>query len=161
MIVCAAIRVAGGMILEKTIDIIWGDFFGYLEASIGIMVVSVTAFRSLLGVKASERRQKRVIPYSYRKRFMPWKASGTTESDMEPSSLPAIPSATLTGMRTFINGRGALQSRLEEEEEAAAAAARTSIKVTHHLSVRSEHSVCSIIRSFNGIHDLLTLRLNT
>ena len=134
------------MIAIQTIDIRWGDFWGYIEAAVGVIVVSITAFRSLLGTKSLQRQQQRLPPYTRRKIFMPWKTTSTEESDIDPRSLPAIPGPTLTGMRTFINGQGDSRSSLDndEEEEIVAAARRKAIKVTHSLSTHSEYNVRNI-----------------
>ena len=143
MIIITAVRVSIKSVVGNSIDIQWGDFWAQVEGSVAIIVVSITAFRSLLGMKAGERRQKRFTPDEHRKRFLPWKASSSSskESDVKPASLPAIPGATLTGMRTFIDGSGNSRNELEEE----AAAVRKAIKVTHYLSTHSEHQVCGII----------------
>ena len=143
IIVFSVLRVTDGLTNGQSIDVLWGDFWGQIQASIAIIVVSITAFRSLLGIKAMERRQKRASPYHYRKRS---KASSSTEqSDMEVASLPAIPRATLTGMRTFIDGRGDSRFIPLEEDEDMAAARRKAIKVTHSLSSYTEYSVRCVI----------------
>lgn len=96
-----------------TVDVQWNVFWQITEASVAVTVVSLTAFRSLYGIKTLQQEQHD------KKRFVPWSSSnrrnlfsrkkkrvdqfGDTITD-DRYSLPSIPRATLTGMRTFIGG---------------------------------------------------------
>lgn len=106
MIIVAIIRVSGLHDRKaNAIDLVWEYHWQWVEVCIAILMVSVTAFRSFF-IQHSGRNQsppKRpwysgikaaVAKYSY------------TSSGIEPPDreLPTIPGATMTGMRTFIEG---------------------------------------------------------
>lgn len=97
-----------------TVDVQWNVFWQIIEASVAVTVVSLTAFRSLYRIKTQQQEQKN------KKRNEPWLSSyrknmfnrrkqrrvdefGDSISE-EHYSLPSIPGATLTGMRTMIGG---------------------------------------------------------
>lgn len=83
----------------------WEIFFQQIEASISVMTVSMTAFRSLLGLNAPKSRQKKERAwYSYRRILSIKKEQKSSESELNRNQLPAIPGATFTGIRTFIRG---------------------------------------------------------
>lgn len=63
-----------------------------MEAAIAVIMVSVTAFRSLLGIKAQKAREKRKQSKVLVRYF---KKTPQNESDLV--QLPSIPGATLTG----------------------------------------------------------------
>lgn len=70
-----------------------------------MITVSLTAFRSLLGLRARKfREEKERSWYLYRRMILFKKGRETSESELSEDQLPTIPSATLTGMRTFIRG---------------------------------------------------------
>lgn len=99
----------------KTIDVQWKFFWQIIEASVAVTAVSLTAFRSLYGIKTLQQEREK------KKRYEPWLSSsyrknlfnrrkqrrvdefGNPILDEDPS-LPSIPGATLTGMRTMISG---------------------------------------------------------
>ncbi|KAL8724605.1 MAG: hypothetical protein Q9166_007852 [cf. Caloplaca sp. 2 TL-2023] len=115
MFAICLVRMIGETIDGKTgttIDIQWNLFWQITEASVAVTVVSLTAFRSLYGIKTLQQEQKN------KKRYGPWFSSfrenmlnrrkqrrvdefGDTIPD-EHYSLPSIPGATLTGMRSII-----------------------------------------------------------
>lgn len=97
-----------------TVDLQWNVFWHMAEASVAVTVVSLTAFRSLYGIKTLQQEKKN------KKRYEPWISSsrknlfsrrkqrrvdefGDTIVDNN-YSLPSIPGATLTGIRTIIGG---------------------------------------------------------
>lgn len=103
MIITAIVRVSGLLLSSKNIDVQWEVFFQQVEASVSVITVSLTAFRSLLGVKAlNSRKKKEQAWYSYRRIVLLKKGRKTSESELNGDQLPSIPSATLTEIRTFI-----------------------------------------------------------
>ena len=99
MCVVALIRVSG---LQKGdfIDETWEIFWQQVEACVAVMLVSVTAFRSFFVSSDSKQSPKKVAPINQqvsRKRPFDWTRTAGHR-------LPKIPSATLTGLRTFIRG---------------------------------------------------------
>ena len=103
MIIIAIIRVSRLRLDSKSYDDQWALFFKYVEASVSVITVSITAFRSLLGLKALKSRKKRAW-YSYWQTALRRKGHKSSESELNGDNLPSIPGATLTGMRTFIRG---------------------------------------------------------
>lgn len=105
MIIVAIVRISRLPLSHESIDLQWAIFFQQVEASISVMTVSLTAVRSLLGVKAMNSREKKErVWYSYRRIALLKKGHKPSESEVDGDPLPFIPSATLTGMRTFIVG---------------------------------------------------------
>ena len=100
MIVVAAIRMsgiqAGG---GSTEDIVWAVLWYQVEACIAVIMVSIIAFRSAVVAESSRKTRRR------------WYSPGESlwnrrkQSGEKVGSLPDIPSATLTGMNTLINGK--------------------------------------------------------
>lgn len=135
-----------------TVDVQWNVFLQITEASVAVFVVSLTAFRSLYGIKTLRQEQKN------KKRYEPWLSSyrknlfsrrkqrrvdefGDTIPD-EHYSLPSIPGATLTGMRTMIGGttlstRHDLLSVDERQKEEEPGVIRVIDDIDIHQSVRS------------------------
>ncbi|KAL8724159.1 MAG: hypothetical protein Q9181_006953 [Wetmoreana brouardii] len=111
------VRTTGEIIDGNTgsaVDVQWNIFWQITEASVAVTVVSLTAFRSLYGIKTLQQEQRN------KKQHGPWLSSyrmnmfnrkkqrrvdefGDTIAD-EHYSLPSIPGATLTGIRTMIGG---------------------------------------------------------
>lgn len=105
MIIIAIMRASGLLRSNRTIDVQWEVFFQHIEASVSVTTVSLTAFRSLLGVRALNSREKKERAwYSHRRILFLKKGRKTSESDFNGDQLPSIPSATLTGLPTFIRG---------------------------------------------------------
>lgn len=80
----------------------WNVFWQQMETLVAIIMVSLTAFRSLYVAEASKASDKQSpkhwIPSTNRLNFMR-KLKGSNEQD---ERLPSIPNATMTGMRTVI-----------------------------------------------------------
>ena len=99
-----------GEVKNHNIDLQWSLFWQQMETSISIIVVSVTGFRTLLGMRASKKRQQSEKRWdrlqSYRQRLLrkALRRDPADRSVLVKNALPDIPNATLTGMRSFING---------------------------------------------------------
>ena len=98
-----------GFKYRGTFDTVWLFTWHHIEACVAVIMISITAFRSIY---ASSQRTSRA-----RKRFAndkPWysgpvaamrrKRALDRKDEESVAGLPTIPSATLTGMRTFIQG---------------------------------------------------------
>lgn len=129
MIIIAIVRISGLRIETAILDIVWELFWQQTEAAIAVIMVSITAFRSLLGVKANKTRgqmatqrswnlshdhqhhhQHRDYPKVQAGYFKKTKTTRThDESEFEP--LPSIPGASCTGIRTFICGETILSDK--------------------------------------------------
>lgn len=122
MIIIAIVRISGLRIEKAILDIVWELFWQQAEAAVAVIMVSITAFRSLLGIKAQQTRENdtakrswtlshhrlpKVVQTGYFK-----KTTTTTiydESEFEP--LPSIVGENFTGMRTCIYGDVDLSDR--------------------------------------------------
>jgi hypothetical protein len=84
----------------------WAIFWQQFEGCIAVLMVSLTAFRTLFVSKSHILDQQRIIPsYSYRNRHRIFykQAEKTFADDLKnPHVSIAVPSATLTDMRTLI-----------------------------------------------------------
>ena len=102
MAVIAIVRISGLQIAGTNIDVQWMIFWQHIEATVAVIMVSLTAFRSIFGIKAQQNEvRKNRAWYSYRERLLrsPRKRSADTESY---DKLPSIPGGTMTGMRSFV-----------------------------------------------------------
>lgn len=81
-------------------------FLLQLEASIAVLVASVSAFRSLFASEGSRaaRRKPKIGWTAGSNLCKRKKRSPHSDSDLETNGLPPIPSATMTGLRSFIRG---------------------------------------------------------
>lgn len=111
--IVAIVRVAGYHINGGTVDVTWQAFWIYVETAIAMIMVSLSAFRSLL-VNRSPRPsdEKRRWPMHPFRNGLLRKSKRSDKSEWEDAghgNLPEIPSATFTGIRTFIrrNNRSA------------------------------------------------------
>ncbi|PSN61404.1 hypothetical protein BS50DRAFT_578420 [Corynespora cassiicola Philippines] len=96
--------------VSRARDVPWTILWVYLESAVAVIMVSLTAFRTLFTLRREERRQReerlKWSPNTWKDVAMPWRKEAWTssiESDTE-QGLPEIPNATLTGMRTAIWG---------------------------------------------------------
>lgn len=100
MIIITIIRISG-FVIKGQFDIVWGLFWHQMEGVVAIIMVSLTTFRSLLGIKALKAREKKKLErywFSHRPQLLARHFKKATQQ------LPSVSGATLTGMRTFING---------------------------------------------------------
>lgn len=110
MIIIAIIRISGLHKNHSATDPVWAVFWHQVEAAVAIITVSITAFRSLLGIKALKSRERKNRERSWfshhqqkiRARYF----QKSTQDEPTLGQLPSIPAATLTGIRTFINDNG-------------------------------------------------------
>ena len=89
---------------------IWAIFLQQVEACIAVLMLSLTAVRTLyVPAKNSQGQQKHKTSYSHRKRLWPSSKSLQDERYIELS----VPRATLTGMRTVIPGTQSISWPIE------------------------------------------------
>ncbi|MCJ1387790.1 hypothetical protein MMC18_000633 [Xylographa bjoerkii] len=169
LVIVTIVRVSG-LRLDGKVDSVWETYWIIIGAEVGLILTASTAFRMLF-VHNNERlqqsprggwqwytRSKRLL----RRTFTPrtWRTKSTGGSSDRSSGernyndvadLPPIPRGTMTGVRTFINGRGKtvarasqlMQSQMMEEEEDAVPLAGVekhgrSISVQHDITSKSE-----------------------
>ena len=100
----ASIRAYGSLIHQRRSGPIWALFWLQSEASVAVCMVSITAFQSVFVSKNRKAKDRNPRPWvsSTVARLRLQRNLGTEEHNLQ--HLPTIPSATLTGMRTFIHG---------------------------------------------------------
>lgn len=108
MALIALVRI-GGYRIQGKIDITWQVFWQYIEACIAIIMGSATAFRTLFVGENSRQTPEKKPSYSFRLHLLRRNDSTGERSDWEGANerhLPIVPSATLSGLRTFIHRHG-------------------------------------------------------
>ena len=117
MIILAIIRIAKIQANRDVARMIWIILWQQIEASTAVIVISLSAFRSFFVARESRLRHDRI---RHRQWYMDRKnriasalrrkrlrsGSGSESGSQELNHLVAIPRATMTGLRTFINGGG-------------------------------------------------------
>ena len=119
MAVIASIRVSG-LKFRGIFDEVWLYLWQQIEACIAVIMISLTAFRSVFVDSESSRARRE-------RAKKPWYSStiaairrtkmqrGSDEEAIQ--GLPSIPSATLTGMRTIIQGGRHVRTNEDTTEE--------------------------------------------
>ena len=118
MAMIAVIRMAGVRLDGDIADIVWACFWQQQECSIAVIMISVSAFRSFFVASSSKDSPGQPSkPWKLKLSRKYWNMDDSAESNTH--GLPQIPSATMTGMRTFIAGAGAeaaeFQKRVSEK----------------------------------------------
>jgi len=108
MVVIAIVRISGIKLAGGSVDIVWLVFWQQQESSVAVIMVSMSAFRSLFvesGGAAGPRRHPKYSANRWRRRRLVRRALGSEDQhdDLERNmDLPQIPRATLTGMSETI-----------------------------------------------------------
>ncbi|KAA6411799.1 MAG: hypothetical protein FRX48_03949 [Lasallia pustulata] len=163
---CTIVRISG-LILNGKIDFQWETYWLSIQANVGIIMTAITAFRTFFISRSNERAQlpggrglrwytqstqafRRILtPWSWRPMSATKISAGS--SNEEIMELPRTSRATMTGVRTFINGpensavagSQLTRSAVREENEGIWPLPEQgqdsgSIKVQHDVSVTSE-----------------------
>ena len=98
-----------GLEYHGTFDTVWLFTWHHIEACVAVIMISITAFRSIyvssLQTSRARKQQANNKPwYSSPAAAIRRKRALDRKDDEFVAGLPTIPSATLTGMRTFIQG---------------------------------------------------------
>lgn len=109
--------------VNDKIDPIWGLYWQYITAEVGIIMAALTAFRQLFVAHSNEKgqqslelfqkwnsRSKQLIrrmltPSRWRTKTMSVNTTGKGDGD-QSYILPPVPRGIMTDIRTFINGQG-------------------------------------------------------
>ncbi len=147
MIMIAIVRVSALRIENPHIDGQWVLFWQDMEASVAVIMVSLTAFRSLLGIKALKAREKREqLWFSYRRNLLTRNFKKTSQDKSEVEQLPSIPGATLAGVHTFICSDGSWKTSMamgmthksNDDWPRAEGHETQNVKASHQFSTESE-----------------------
>lgn len=101
MIIIACIRIIGFTLFDHEIS--WNLFWLQVEGSVAVIMVSVTAFRSVFASQRSEARDRKARAW-YSSTVAKLRRQKASSENYDLEDLPSIPSATMSGMRTFIRG---------------------------------------------------------
>lgn len=120
----AALTRAAGYRVHGVIDFTWEIFWQWMECGIAVIMGSAAAFRTLF-VQDQIKEKNKGPSYSMRQRLMQrWKRSYELSLEDGEQNLPQIPSATLSGLRTFLrrNNRSAgattfMRSEFDDSDE--------------------------------------------
>lgn len=106
MVIVAAIRVSG-LDFRGKFDTVWLFVWSQIESCVAVSMISLTAFRSAFVYSESSRARREGAKrpwYSSSIEAIRRKRAQRLSDEEATQGLPTIPSATLSGMRTFIHG---------------------------------------------------------
>jgi len=129
--IVSVVRIAGGMI-NGMVDPAWVNFWLQVEAAVAVMIVSITAYRSLFIMnKSSNGKSPKQHSTTYKRKL--WSRGRQQGHEVQ---LPTLPNPALTGMRTVIGraGGGAAMGSREEFFE----------RCGRSIHVMREHEVTSV-----------------
>ncbi len=112
MAITASVLVSG-LDFRGKIDDVWLFVWQQIEACVAVVMISLTAFRSVfVGTESFRARREPDKKLWQIDSFLAFKRKKIARGSIEESmlGLPTIPSATLTGMRSFIQGGRHTQS---------------------------------------------------
>jgi hypothetical protein len=167
VIVIVTVVRASGIHQGDKLDSVWETFWQMMSAEVGLIMTSITAFRAFFVARSNERGQQRPRSreqWSSKSRLLirrlltpsRWRQGGSSltlgrssgqvsRGNKAEKNLPSIPRATMTGIRTFINGQGStkmgasqmMQSQVSEDTEDSWPMSRE-IQVQYEISSNSE-----------------------
>lgn len=108
MILTAIVRISAIRIGKKSVDLVWLNFWQIIESALAVGMVCISAFRSVfIGINAQSKQPWKQPWYAHEKNpknIHKRKNWMDIESD-ETETLPEIPRATMTGIRTLVRGK--------------------------------------------------------
>lgn len=136
MAIIAIARMSGINLTSKNVDIVWLAFWQQQECSVAVIMISISAFRSLFVANASKGPSpKDFSKPRYRNRLY----LKFTGSDKDTGfGLPHIPGATLTGMRSVIRDGGQSEDLVPRPQDAWAPGKTCSSQEVDIVSKESE-----------------------
>lgn len=136
MAIIAVARMSGINLTSGVVDIVWLAFWQQQECSIAVIMISITAFRSLFVVGTSNRPSPKDFSRPrYRNRLYQKFAGSDKDTGF---GLPQIPGATLTGMRSMIRDGGQSEDLVQRPQEALAPRKIGSFQEVNTVSTQSE-----------------------
>ena len=117
---------ASGLEWQDKLDVLWEVYFQIVAAEVGLILVSMTAFRALFVSRAARNQhsphkgpsvwlksryflRNLIDPRRWISKYSKDMTGGQKDDTMKDGingELPSIPGATMTGMNTFINRQG-------------------------------------------------------
>ena len=121
MVLVTIVRMAGIKLGSSgSVDIVWLAFWQQQECSIAVLMLSVSAFRSFFvpsSVRSPAPRRQGYSPSEKRGRFLHRRPHDDLYATHETNGLPQIPSATLTGLTTVIEGNRQAEERADLDQQ--------------------------------------------
>ena len=115
IIVVASVRFSGTHTHQNIVQS-WQYFWLEVEACIAVCMVSLSAFRSVFASDERRARSKKVRPWYSSTVAKLRERDKLSDSSHDLKNLPTIPSATLSGMRTFLRSSGlGLETEIHDE----------------------------------------------
>ena len=108
MVTRTFIRVAS-LRVRSRVDLVWGNYWAYVEACTACIMASMSTFRTLFVKSGSRVPKKKPRGQYYLTRKLLLRKSerfnryNWEEMNIDHGSMPQIPSATLSGVRTYIH----------------------------------------------------------
>ena len=145
MIIIAIIRISK---INAADFEVWACFWQHFEGCIAVLMVSLTAFRTMFVGKHSSASDQRKPKFSdtYRRRLWFSKKSSENGNEKAHVSVP-IPGATLTGLRTLVRGGTGVESLSTDDSLDRPAGAKKphrggqdGVHVTHDFDERSSQA---------------------
>lgn len=130
MIITSIIKISAGNIIKGQIDTTWVVFWLQAEASIAVMVVSISAFRALFIVDGSKNHKAPQQSPSSRRWLQP-------RSRTAHEGFPSIPSPIMTGVKTLIghtSTRSHYRNQSDESDGICLQTTAPGIRVTHDIT---------------------------
>ena len=119
MVLVTIVRIAGIKLRGSgSVDIVWLAFWQQQECSIAVLMLSVSAFRSFFvpsSVRSPAPRHQGYSPSEKRRRFLHRRPHPDLCDTHETNGLPQIPSATITGLTTVIEGGRQVEERADPD----------------------------------------------
>lgn len=115
MAVIAIARMSGINLKSGVVDIVWLAFWQQQESSIAVIMISISAFRSLFVARASNGPSPKDFSRPRYRNKLYLKLTGQDKDTR--FGLPQIPGATLTGMRTVIRDGGQSENMVSRPQE--------------------------------------------
>ena len=108
--------------INNQVDLVWEFYFLVVAAEIGVILASISTYRTLFVSRRKDTRHRGCPSSSTKERLKrvflssPWRSKardsstpinqrGNQYSHFDEEALPDIPRPCMTGIRTFINGR--------------------------------------------------------
>lgn len=109
MVIIAIIRIVPLPMRFSSAQFVWQMFWQQIEACTAVIMASFSAFRSAFvshDLRVREARNRNRLWYMDRRNLLKsvWRRRKIPSEGEQIYQLPEIPRATLTGMRTFVNG---------------------------------------------------------
>ncbi|KAL8646828.1 MAG: hypothetical protein Q9226_006694 [Calogaya cf. arnoldii] len=146
IIVCI-VRIAGARYPNGLIDSAWMVFWLQLEASVAVVIISLTSYRSLfVKDKPTDKKSPKNHSTSYKRKL--WSREKREQKGVE---MPTLPNPTLTGMRTVIGRTRGYDDGYSRSEDFFLPSTTKGIVVTREADVRTDGRLPNVGADYSRI----------